>query len=210
MFRIDSVTFWWISDASKDDFVNTYQDLEGISLFTGTSVSSEYIEGRYKWKEQVDMIYEGNNKKNIVPFVCRKRFAILWRNCCKFNDNDFVHPGGEVLHGAALWLVDCWESSAPLTLDFLLVTFTSDNKKISNNYMTTNFKVWVDLAGHQTCHRIIRWPCMPSPITLNWIMTELCPFLDLRLLVQTLRARPFLRHCVCCCYETSHLFRAIR
>ena len=27
--------------------------------------------------------------------------------------------------------------------------------------------------------RVIRWPCMSSPITLECILTELCPFLDL-------------------------------
>ena len=30
--------------------------------------------------------------------------------------------------------------------------------------------------------RVIRWPCMSSPITLKWILTELCPFLHLEFL----------------------------
>ena len=97
---------------------------------------------------------------------------------------------------------------------------------------------------------------MSSPITLEWIFTELCPFLDLefwsnlcvqglfsdtvyavalklhtliqghymkshnsgmdfywivtlfglRILVKPLHARPFLRQCVCCCFETSHTY----
>jgi len=26
--------------------------------------------------------------------------------------------------------------------------------------------------------RVVRWPCMPSPITMIWIFTGLCPFLE--------------------------------
>ena len=43
--------------------------------------------------------------------------------------------------------------------------------------------------------RVMRWPCMISTITLNWILTGLCPFLNLEFLVKPLRASSFLTHC---------------
>ena len=53
--------------------------------------------------------------------------------------------------------------------------------------------------------RVIKWPCVPSTINLNWILTELCPFLDF-FFVKPLRTRSFLTKCVCGCFETIHTY----
>ena len=48
---------------------------------------------------------------------------------------------------------------------------------------------------------------MPSPITQNWILTEVCPILDLACLLRSL-FKPLcarhLRNCVCCLIEITH------
>ena len=35
---------------------------------------------------------------------------------------------------------------------------------------------------------------------------RIVPVFGLRILVKPLRARPFLKHCACCCFETSHTY----
>ena len=102
--------------------------------------------------------------------------------------------------------------SSPITLNRILTEFspfrlknlgyTFECKLVACKFFSLT-KCMLLLWNFTHLTRVIRWLCMPSPITLDEILTQLCPFLDLRILVKPLRAR-HLRHCVCCWIEILH------